>query len=320
MSSVKIEYSIINKNKILFKSDFDGFIIKYENENYIISVNHFLPIDEENVKIKIQEISFSTNVLYNPLWNEIVILKCPSSIKLSSKTIKNFKFSVKKNENFYIGNSSVLKYIDNTYRPLADCPLINTNPTLNYVCVETKGKLENGQSGSCVYDKNGKIVGIFISNCGDYFFILPIIYLQKTLIKNNKIDIFSLESNKEITRINNYNIKNHFIFSRQLNIWIPVATYNVLEGDDNKFEIVEFTQEKKKTRLNYTIVNELLRVKNTNKIEYIGNKYIINISLLRYLKLTMQKELLKKIYQLLNKSEVIFLEGSIYDLEIVQSK
>ena len=209
MERIEINYRVTvgSKSKIL---EFNGFMINYENKNIIVSINHNLPVNFENVEVKIdRKIFFKTFIIHRPLWNQITILKCPESIKLSNKTIKNFKFCCKIEEKFYMSNKKiVLRYCRQKYLPFANFSFGNSLPVLHYACVAVKNLPSRSDSGCCVYDEKGRIIGIFTSGVKTsdnkmLFFILPILFFKKTLIKKNKKDIFFLDSDK-ITKVNNY--------------------------------------------------------------------------------------------------------------------
>jgi hypothetical protein len=311
MEQIEINYRITigSKNKIL---EFNGFMINYENKNIIVSINHNLPVSFEDIEVKIdRKIFFKTHIIHRPLWNQITLLKCPESIKLSNKTIKNLKFCCKIEEKFYMSNKKiVLRYSRQKYLPFANFSFGNTLPVLHYACVAVENQPSRSDSGCCVYDEKGKIIGIFTSGVKTsdnkiLFFILPIVYLQKTLIKKNKKDIFFLESDRIITKVNNYYVRKHLIFSRQLGMNIPEAMYYMLEGDDRKEENVRLEDDKSDTKIVYNIINNKIKVKNSDKIEYIDNNYIINIPLLKVLKLFNKKELISEIFKNINNIDKI---------------
>jgi hypothetical protein len=292
MEQIEIKYrvSVGSKNNIL---NFNGFLINHENKNIIVSINHNYPINFQDIEVNIdKKIYFKTFVIHRPLWNEITLINCPKGIKLSNKTIKNFKFCCKIEEKFYMSNKKIVfRYCKQKYLPFANFSFGNTMPVLHYECEAVQDQPTRSHSGSCVYDEKGKIIGIFTSGV--------------KIIKKNKRDIFFLESNKMITKISNYYVRKHFIFSRQLGIKIPEAVYYMLEGDERKEEKVILEDEKKETKIIYSIINDKIKVKNSDKIEYIDNNYIINIPLLKVLKLFKKKDLISEIYKNINNLDKI---------------
>ena len=126
------------------------------------------------------------------------------------------------------------------------------------------------------------------------------------LIKKKKIDIFGIETNN-IKKINRYKVNNNFIFYRQLGFNIPVSTFLMLEGDDDKQESITLN-DNTEIKLKYEVFNSKLIIKNFDKIEYIDDNYIINIPLLSMLKKFNQRNLVLEIFKKIENKELFNLK------------
>jgi hypothetical protein len=307
MQEIEIQAMLYKNTEELIKIILDGFIINYKNNNYLISVHHNLPLKKESFLVKINNsIVFTSSIQYRPLWNEILILNCNNNVK-TNKTINNFRYNCKDGEKLYMKNKSIIFHKNsNRYFPLGRIDV--HFPVLYYESRLIKGQVEKSFSGAEVCDSKGKIVGIFCMGNAktEKFLILPIIYLTKMLIKKKKIDIFGIETNN-IKKINRYKVNNNFIFYRQLGFNIPVSTFLMLEGDDDKQESITLN-DNTEIKLKYEVFNSKLIIKNFDKIEYIDDNYIINIPLLSMLKKFNQRNLVLEIFKKIENKELFNLK------------
>ena len=58
----------------------NGFIMNYNNNNYIVTLHHNLPIHEFTIPSK----QIKPTIKFNPLWNECIILETEESLKDSN--------------------------------------------------------------------------------------------------------------------------------------------------------------------------------------------------------------------------------------------
>ena len=157
-----------------------------------------------------------------------------------------------------------------------------------YILESTEEIIKEGDSGKPVYDINNNLVGIVCKSFGNKVFILPVIYLIKTLEKKDNKNLYYLEDGEKIKRINKYYLKDMKIYYPILNMKISMDVYCVLEGDINKREYIVIDKELVKKE--YSVYN----IKKDTNIEIDINfriddkqcKYlVVNNVLLNYLKL-----------------------------------
>lgn len=269
----QLYFILDSKNDSNIKISASYFIFK----QYLISVNHTLPTISANWNDK-QELK----ILINPSWNELVILEMPSDIS----NIPVFTKTKSKNVDSYLidGNRFILyekKEISIDFIPFF--PRI-----IYYILESTKEIIKEGDSGKPVYDINNNLVGIVCKSFGKKVFILPVIYLIKTLEKKDNKNLYYLEDGEKIKRINKYYLKDMKIYYPILNMKISMDVYCVLEGDINKREYIIIDKELiKKEYSVYDIKKDTNIEIDTNfKIDnHKGDHLIVSNVLLNYLKL-----------------------------------
>lgn len=255
---------MINLNHPLFLgkkliSTLNCFNIYYNKKNYIVSVHHGYPI--ENVIIDNVMISTFNNMV----WNELLIIE--------DNTIPQFvfkKFSKKQiadNEYYYFGENNRLKFITNHSMPLN---MIPGNPrNLYYKMKSLNTQIKKGDSGSPVYCSNNKLVGIISKIEDDIVYIIPVIYLLKSLEKYDNMHIYipNRDTLDDIVKIDNFNVENKMVYHSSLKTNILLDTYFVLEGDvSNHIVINDEILEYKVFNNNIINNNEIIISKNNIKI------------------------------------------------------
>lgn len=275
-----IEFEIetpIKGEKIL--SQGKSIFIKDENRFFIVSVNHGYPCNFDTFN------QFKYKSIINPSWNELVIFEVDKKENpCSSFLIKNPDINSK-----YFIDSEKIKFVRNEFLEINMLP---NYPKLLYYVFQYNGKKEL-MCGSGIYSAKNKLVGIFAKQNDNLIYVIPSIYILKS-IKKKTNDIYFPEFSEldKIKKINNYVIKNGKIFYRPIGILIPLSTYFVLEGEeDTKLDIILTTRNFIKT--NFKPKNDF-KIPLSNTINE-----TVNTAFLNYL-------LLKEKYDLLNK--IIFEE------------
>lgn len=269
-----------------------SFIFCYDNIKYTITTHHFIPFNEQIIYSLYGKNKIMNKLLIRPIWNEILVLDCIDSF--DHDVIRSFKKSKPlENEDLYIGfNNIKCKMIGIKYFSIG---YINGNPRILYYVLKSDEKIERGLSGSPVFDKDNKLIGIFCKMKRNEYYVLPVIYLIKTLEKSDNNNIYWIDNNiKNIRKINNFNIKNNNIYYKIFNN-IPTDIFLLLEGDkDSTLTIKEQITNKKKLK---TFIDEkVIKFKNfTDKfnfnlnneiqIDKITNDIIVNIAFLQLLKI-----------------------------------
>lgn len=259
--------------------ELNSFIFSYNKINYLITVNHSLPIKDcfkDTVPLAI---------LKYPIWNELLICNL-DIIYPYYEIIKKYKTKIPStNERLYLqtqNNNVILSFVDIRILKLHNLP---TNPNnIYFSALVNEGIINESMSGSPIFDNNNKLIGILskkeIKNNKEYALIIPTYYLIKTLTKINNDSIFEIDFDKPINKINNYFVKDNYIYHPSFGINILIDTWTMIEGDDNINVKINNGES-----YNFIDINNNLHISNNNKLVYKDNKILINSTLLRILKL-----------------------------------
>ncbi len=308
MNSIDINIITDNFYDKQIKMNLVGTVIKYNSKKYLITVHHNLPI------YLVKHKTTNLNVLIDSCWNELLVLE-NNNIFNNVKVHTNFCHILKSDINIYIVKDNCKIMFNNIsyefiqYNNLEKgqrVPYIvanldkENNKYFNDSLIENKNYLV-GMSGCPVY-YNDKLIGIFsrFNITNNKIYIIPMIVVLKTLLKkdNNKICIF----NKKVKKIDYYNIDNNQIFYKPLNIFIPLETYYLLEGNlhnnlcllDND-EMIMFNKTYDEIEIN-------------NKLEINNNNYKLDYRLLTLLhKLQINKNI-KTLLCYVNEDENIYID------------
>lgn len=258
----------------------NGFIFSKNNENYIVSVHHGLPI------LKCKTDIYNLKIIQDCIWNELLILKSNTELNTTYTNYKKIKYKIPNiDEELYIKlNDKIitLRNIIPVNMYLYDIP---TNPKITYYKLDIyDGDVEKSMSGSPVFDKNNYLIGILSKkdDSDKTVYIIPSYILIKSLTKNNSI--FDINSDditcyEDIKKINDIKTRDNLILHKSMNIMIPISAYFLIEGDiENNIKIND-----KFYRFN-DVSNELL-ISNTNSLLVHKKKYEITIRLLKLIKL-----------------------------------
>jgi hypothetical protein len=263
------------------KTKLSCFIINHEKVNYIVSVHHGLPFNEYTyINNLLQITNQEIKIHKQPIWNELIIFNTENTIIDESNIFKKLRIKLPSiNERVYLNSHVSLSIATMQSINLHHLP---TNPSVIYIYAHViSGTIIKSMSGSAIYDSTNRLVGILSKthelNGQTFAVIIPAYYLYKTLIKVNNNAIYNLNSNAEITKINNFNIKNNMVFHSSLSINMKLDCFYMLEGDDN-YQI----NINNGTLVNFRDIKSDLYINNNQSIEKINDNYLINISLLKY--------------------------------------
>jgi hypothetical protein len=283
MNSINISILTEDFYNKRIKLNLNGFYIKYNSNIYLITLHHNLPI----YLVKYNDITL--DVLIDSCWNELLILE-NKNIKKDIMIHTNWCHILKDTKTIYIIKDNYKIMFNNIDYEFIEYNNLESGSKIPYITAKTIDTFSPtffvGSSGCPVY-MNEKLIGIFsrynISN--NKVYIIPILVVLKTLLKkdNNKICI----PNKKIKKIDYYNVEDNKIFYKGLNMYIPLDTYYLLEGNINNKKCI--LENNEKILFNDTF-DELL---NKNSLSIIDNKYRIDYRLLTLLnKLKIEKSLL----------------------------
>ena len=307
MSEIDIQYNFLKLDNTNYKinSNSSGFIINHNNMNHLVTVHHFYPLDLNNIYYN-KEIKLE--VFIRSHWNELLILNFPDNINIDQTIYKinNFRLIIPKLNDEVLISGQKTKVIGFNYFPIG---MIPGYPRVKLIEILNNKDL-NLISGLPVFDSKSKIIGIVTKGGTDKIFVLPIIYLLKTLSKSDNINIFYIQQTNNISKINRYNVKNNIIFTKALQS-IPIDCYFLIEGDKNKKEKI-YENSTDYNLINYSNVTDKMLI--SLECEFIKNKnnnYKVNVALMKYLLLIKRKDIIEKILERIDNG----LEKEIY-LEI----
>jgi hypothetical protein len=265
------------------KTKLSCFIINHEKVNYIVSVHHGLPFNEYTyINNLLQITNQEIKIHKQPIWNELIIFNTENTIIDESNIFKKLRIKLPSiNERVYLNSNVSLSIATMQSINLHHLP---TNPSVIYIYAHViSGTIIKSMSGSAIYDNTNRLVGILSKthelNGQTFAVIIPAYYLYKTLIKVNNNAIYNLNNNNaEITKINNFNVKNNMVFHSSLSINMKLDCFYMLEGDDN-YQI----NINNGTLVNFRDIKSELYINNNHCIEKLDDNYLINISLLKYI-------------------------------------
>ena len=240
-TNIKLINIIDNINNTTTSSP-ESFIFNYKNRNLIISVHHFKSITQTilNTDNKYRLELFKKNY-----WNELQIFNLPINISLLNiKPIKNFRtrFMKKNTPVFFSINDEQKEYLSDDYEIIHHTHIQKSIYQRIILSNEDDINIKKflNSSGSPVFDSNNNLIGIFskMRKTNDilYGYVIPVIYLIKTLEKTDNENLYYLnvEPNGK-NKIGNYEIDNdNMIYYNAINYKIPLEIYYSLEGDINK--------------------------------------------------------------------------------------
>ena len=259
-------YTIKLINKIASLNDItstdaksNGFIFRYDNNNYIISVHHFLPIIKTQLDTTSEVIELKKLKQIN--WNELAIYECPDTkFLLKTKIVKNYRTRfIEKNTPIKIEINNRFEtyssYDTTTYwiNPLAKLRSIYIRfyiGTFKKQDVLNESNKFKGLSGTPILDIDNKLIGVFCkinieNNKEDdtfkiYGYVLPSIYIIKSINKNNNEATFNIDAESfDNIKLGKYEIQKdktnqYVIYYLPTNCKLPLDIFLSLDGDEDK--------------------------------------------------------------------------------------
>jgi hypothetical protein len=240
MTTVNITCELQAINDIKYEILLKGFVFTLDEEKYIITTNHGLPIkncyltDNKENKLKIH---------IDSVWNELLILKSENSVENIKPISKYQNKIIKNNQILFIKNDIKQIRLTNATPHFLCINNVPTNPKILYIKADIidENVVERSFSGSPVFNENNKIIGVLSKkNIDDNtVYIIPIYLLIKTLNKKNNNSFFAIDYDLPIKKINKINVKNNCILHKPLGILIDLNTYYLIEGDEKLYENID---------------------------------------------------------------------------------
>ena len=213
-------------------------MIQYMKKYYIVTVHQGLPIKMISIVLNDMTYDFTHFVICG--WNDIVLIQLEKEdfiniCKLSKLFV--FKQFVKKQIDHNTKYNTdicdkphIIKYCKNELFPINMIPMNPMN--LYYTMKFNKSFATDGNAGKPVYINN-KLIGI-IGKIDDYLYVIPIIYVLRSIEKQNNTHIYTIDYITDITKINTnrVNHSNGTIYYNKMHTWIPIDCYITLEGDN----------------------------------------------------------------------------------------
>lgn len=286
-----IRFSIKSIDDYYIKPKLKGFYFDYKKKSYFVSVNHNFAIDSITINGSTRK-NFT-----NCLWNEIIYFEINST--KNQFVFKDVRKKQIDSRMIYKFNSTGrLKFISNEFLPVGMMP---NNPLNLYYKMEIiSGNLEKGKSGSPVYDKDLKLIGIISKIEARITYVIPIIYLIKSLCKINNKKIYTINEIENIKYINKYKVNSNKVYCNFMNNYLPLDCYINLISDKSKKIIVKLSDKIEKQIKFNILKNNIL-----NSFEYLiyNDKIKLTSSILRYFKEIIEDQIIRNIYNIFNQKE-----------------
>lgn len=301
------------------KIELNGFLMTFGSNDYIVTLHHNLPIHE----IIISDPQMKPNILFNPMWNESLILdandiKCHLAKYKTTNIIQN-KLP-KSNENLSMITNNMRYEMNTLGIDFISFDLSPAGPKIPYIMATLKDNIcdLSGFSGSPVFIDD-KLVGIFSKfNKAKYIaYILPIYIIIKTIEKKDNSQVYTvMQSN--IKKINNYNVKDDMVYHPTLKIYIPLSSYFLIEGDmENKFTL-QYMENELITLETCLYPTTDLTLSNNMDIIFVDREYMITTRLLTLMKRIVDINIIKIIWSkvLSNMNKTIWIKIDNRELTI----
>lgn len=303
--SIPITLNLDNLPSYDSTSNLNSICINYEGIKYLITLSHDLPIKTLTIKDTV------TSQFTSCFWNELVFSPNYEATK-NQFVFKQFvKKQIDSSGHFYMNETDELKYIGNTF---ININMLPENPRNMYYMMKSDDTvIRPGDSGKPIFNQANKLVGIISKTKDDIIYVIPIIYIIKSLSRIDNKNIYTLKL-KNIQKIKTSHIKNNMVYHNSLKSYIPVDVYLNLEGDIGK--IINVTTKSSITKnCKFTTFNSV--IKNSNALEIKDNNIKITSGLLHYLKLVDNIEMVVEIFKNMGKKKR--LSWSIDDVEFYLS-
>jgi hypothetical protein len=245
-------------------------------------------------------------IIKDCVWNEILILKSNKIID-DLNIFKKYKIKIPKSDEILHIQTIVFDIIQThvsdiiltnpsiVFLNLFDIP---TNPKNIYIKLDIiEGFVDQGMSGSPVFDNKNNLVGILAkkNDLERSVYIIPIYILLKSLIKKDNENIYDVNIDEEIKKINNSKVINNFVLHKSLDAFIPISTYFMIEGDiKNDVKI-------NNSKYSFINISNQLYINNSNKLLIDNNKIELTSRLIKLIKLYFS-EITYDIYKILKEN------------------
>ena len=265
--TIKLTNNITSVSDTIIKTGSNGFLFKYNSNNYIISIHHFLPVTETFLDSTSEVIKLKK--FKNINWNELMIFEKPDEkYLLNTKIVKNYKtrFVEPKTKIIMEINNNIESYETINYENICSNPLSKLRSIyLKFVignCNDSDRIIYlnkyQGLSGKPIFDIHNKLLGVFakiifennpiITEKGTiyniYGLILPSIYMIKSIEKKDNESIYMVDIDDYDVKLGKFEIQreittdpsrfNYTIYYLPINFKIPLDIYFVLIGDDDQ--------------------------------------------------------------------------------------
>ena len=317
--TIKLINKIASFNNITTDSKSNGFLFKYDNNNYIISIHHFLPICGTKLDTTSEVVELKKIKTIN--WNELAIYECPDNkFLLNTKIIKNYRTRFDRNItlNIQINNRIEKYYCHDFYtfclNPLSKLRCVYIRFLIGTFTKEEINNINNkfkGLSGMPILDIENKLIGVFckitIENnkdddkfkiCG---YILPSIYIIKSINKNNNESFYQIDSQSyDNIKLGKYEIQKdksnqYNIYYLPTNYKLPLDVYFALEGDEDKTMMSKNIKTLSSRQLKFT-KNDYFDL-NINLIQNENKEYKLNTGFMSILMKNGHKQIANSIVQ-----------------------
>lgn len=224
---------IICCNNNTFESNIIPNFIKYNDKKYMIIPDYYQKIDH----VIYNEIKFIPEII--PDWIPFSIFKL-DGIDIDVNYYDKFsiipgkEFTIKNNNNRIINKNYMLTY----HKIIPKC--LNSPRIMNYSFNINFNKNDFGNLKNSVLTSKNKLFGLYYYNEEKIIHYFPIsIILNIINGANKKVISLNFTSNK-VKKIGKTKIKDNKIYNYYLKMNIPVDLNLMIEGNDEKKEIVEY--------------------------------------------------------------------------------
>ncbi len=294
MESIDITCKLQDINSNTNEISLSAFNFSFDNQTFLISTNHGLPIESCNIDNNIEN---KVTKYIDSVWNELIIFKTESPIEDTIVFTKHINKIPKNHEILFVKKNGKNIRLTNAvpfFMPLNGIP---TNPNIIYIKADVlDNSIEKSYSGSPVFNESKKLIGILSKRNikENTVYIIPVYILIKTLMKNDNTSLYSLDHDIPIKKIGIINVKNDFLIHKILGVQMNVHTYCLLEGDKDLYETVDGKE------IPYVNINEYLPIDNNKDIIQNKSCYKLTVRLFLLLKL-LYSDLGKDMYNILQK-------------------
>ena len=210
------------------KISLNGFIFKFNNKEYIITLNHNLPVKS------IEYNNSLVNIKINSNWSEILILDFPNNL-IDYKIHKIYQNKLPLVNQILKIKSTLINYnlIVTGYDFIPFDNLPNSSKTIFIKAQIETNDILTEYIGYPIY-MNDILVGIMSkwNHKTSTVYIIPFYIVIKNLTKYDNNSIYLINESIKLKKIGYYNIKeNNMIYHRTLKYYIPIDSFMLLEGD-----------------------------------------------------------------------------------------